>query len=437
MRWLLIVLLLASFAAAAEELLGRAAFGGWQADQPGLVRRITVADLPPPGDQPARASNGPAIVPCPPGFAPRVPAGFRIVRIAAGLKMPRVLRVAPDGDVFLAESGSGRILVLPPAGGTPSVFAAGLDLPYGMAFYPPGPAPRFLYVGETGRIVRFPYQNGDRAAQGGPEVIVSDLPTGGHWTRDLAAAPDGELYYAIGSASNLAGGMPAVPPDGIAAFEASHGRGAAWGAEENRAELRRFDPDGGNVRPYATGLRNCSGLALDPAGAPWCVVNERDMLGDDLPPDYATRVVRGGFYGWPWFYSGPHPDPRLAGARPDLTPDVLVPDVLFQPHSAPLGIAFYEGKNFPPMYRGDAFVTFHGSWNRRLRTGYKVVRLLFHEGRPSGAYEDFVTGFVLDDDHVCGRPAGVAVAADGTILMSEDANGTIWRISYAGEAGSR
>lgn len=437
MRVLLILLVLFGSAAMADELTGRAAFGGWQADQPGLVRHITAADLPPPAGRGALASNAPEIVPCPPGFAPHVPPGFRASRFAVGLHMPRVLRVAPNGDVFLAESGSGRILVFPPTGGNPSVFAAGLDRPYGIAFFPTGSTPRFVYVGETGRIVRFAYRSGDRQARGAAEVIVPELPTGGHWTRDLAAAPDGRLYYAIGSGSNLAEGMPPAPPGGVAAFEATHGRGAAWGAEENRAELRAFDADGHDIRPVATGLRNCSGLAIDPTGAPWCVVNERDMLGDNLPPDYATRVMPGAFYGWPWFYIGDHPDPRLPGARPDLAPVVRVPDVLFQPHSAPLGIAFYQAGNYPKIYHGDAFVTFHGSWNRRLRTGYKVVRLLFRDGAPSGAYADFLTGFVLDNDHVCGRPVGIAVAADGALLVSEDANGTIWRISYADAAGSR
>ena len=191
-----------------------------------------------------------------------------------------------------------------------------------------------------------------------------------------------------------------------------------------------FDPNGGDERLYAAGLRNCAALAIQPAtGAPWCAVNERDGLGDDLPPDYATELRQGAFYGWPWYYIGAHPDPRLANARPDLQDKVTVPEVLIQPHSAPLGIAFYDGPMFPPEYRGDAFVTLHGSWNRALRTGYKVIRLRFANGRPTGEYEDFLTGFVVSDRTVWGRPVGVTVAQDGALLVSEDANGTIWRVA--------
>ncbi len=180
---------------------------------------------------------------------------------------------------------------------------------------------------------------------------------------------------------------------------------------------------------FAAGLRNCAGLAVDPAsGEPWCAVNERDGLGDNLPPDHVTRVQEGHFYGWPWYYIGDHEDPRHKGERPDLAGKVTVPDVLIQPHSAPLGIAFYEGTMFPAEYRGNAFVTLHGSWNRHQRTGYKVVRIV----PGSGAYEDFLTGFVTEDGGVWGRPVGVAVAKDGSLLVSEDGNGTIWRIAYTG-----
>ncbi len=200
--------------------------------------------------------------------------------------------------------------------------------------------------------------------------------------------------------------------------------------------MRRTVPTCWNSAPtasqrpiYATGLRNCSAEAIQPAtGALWCAVNERDGLGDDLAPDYATEVHQGGFYGWPWFYIGNHPDPRMGGARADLAGDVRVPDVLIQPHSAPLGLAFYTGSQFPPDYRGDAFVALHGSWNRARRTGYKVVRLRFHDGHPTGEYEDFLTGFVASDQAVWARPVGVAVTHDGALLVSEDGNGTIWRV---------
>ena len=270
--------------------------------------------------------------------------------------------------------------------GPPTVFAAGLAQPFGIAFWPPA-APRYVYVAETTRVLRYPYAAGDLRPRGPAETVLSGLPEGGHWTRDLAAAPDGtRLFVAVGSGSNVATGMPHAPPGGLAAWQAAHGVGAAWGDEAGRAAVLQFAPEGGAPRPFATGLRNCSGLAVQPgSGALWCVVNERDGLGDDLPPDYATAVHEGGFYGWPWFYLGAHEDPRLAGRRPDLAGRVLVPDMLLQPHSAPLGLAFYDiaagPAAFPPAYRGDAFVALHGSWNRARRTGYKVVRLHLHEDR--------------------------------------------------------
>jgi glucose/arabinose dehydrogenase len=308
------------------------------------------------------------------------------------------------------------------------VFAGGLSLPYGIAFWPPGPAPRFLYVAEGGRVLRFPYAPGDTRARGPAEVVVPRLPEGGHWTRDLAFSPDGSrLFIAVGSQTNLAGEIEPRPPAG---FVAAHAPGAVWGEEADRANVLVATPDGSDLRVFATGLRNCSGETIEPgSGALWCVVNERDGLGDDLPPDYATSVREGAFYGWPWFYIGRHEDPRVAAGRPDLAGSVTVPDVLIQTHSAPLGIVFYDAAQFPPDYRGDAFVTLHGSWNRSKRTGYKVIRLRFRDGRPTGEYEDFLTGLVLSDDAVWGRPVGLTVDGAGALLVSEDANGTVWRIS--------
>jgi glucose/arabinose dehydrogenase len=210
--------------------------------------------------------------------------------------------------------------------------------------------------------------------------------------------------------------------------------GAAWGDNLGRADVLAFSPEGGAPIPFATGLRNCSAEATQPAtGALWCAVNERDGLGDDLPPDYATRVEAGAFYGWPWFYLGGHPDPRMGGARMDLAGHVTVPDVLIQAHSAPVGMVFYDAGAFPAEYRGDAFVALHGSWNRSKRTGYKVVRLRFQDGKPTGVYEDFLTGFVASDQAVWGRPVGLTVMGDGSLLVSEDANGTIWRVAYRAE----
>jgi glucose/arabinose dehydrogenase len=238
------------------------------------------------------------------------------------------------------------------------------------------------------------------------------------------------MLVSVGSGSNVAEGIGA-PPGGLAAWSDKRPLGAAWSYEQGRAAVLSFDPDGKNPKLFATGIRNCVGLAISPAdGTPWCATNERDGLGDDLVPDYVTRVREGAFYGWPWFYIGANEDPRLAGARPDLKDKVTIPDVLLQPHSAPLGLTFYDGSSFPADYRGDAFVAAHGSWNRSQRTGYKVIRIRLKDGVPTGEYEDFVTGFVVNDRDVWGRPVGVAVAHDGALLVSEDGNGTIWRVSH-------
>jgi glucose/arabinose dehydrogenase len=345
--------------------------------------------------------------------------------------------VAPNGDIFVAESGADQVSVyrLEEGSAKPaqnSVFADGLNQPYGIAFHP-ADDPQWVYVANTDSVVRFPYKSGDLEASSEPEVIIAELPSGGHWTRDLAFSADGEtLYVSVGSQSNVASGMGEAP-GGLDAWRSAQPTGAGWGPETDRATVLAFDADGANQRIAATGLRNCSGLALQPAtNALWCAVNERDGLGDNLPFDYATSVSEGAFYGWPWYYIGGHEDPRHAGSRPDLADKVTVPDVLIQAHSAPLGITFYEGDQFPAAYRGDAFVALHGSWNRGLITGYKVVRLLFDNGRPTGAYEDFMTGFVLSDGSVWGRPVGVAIASDGALIVSEDGSGTLWRIAYQG-----
>jgi glucose/arabinose dehydrogenase len=262
--------------------------------------------------------------------------------------------------------------------------------------------------------------------------------TGGHWTRDIAFSPDGRrMFVSVGSASNVAAALSGPPPPGLA-------EGAAWGSEAGRADVLAFDPDGRDRTVWATGLRNCAALAIGPGqegdgggASPWCATNERDGLGDDLVPDYLAELHRGAFYGWPWYYIGDHQDPRHADQRPDLAGRVRVPDVLIQAHSAPLGLVFYHAPPgaahpFPPAYEGEAFVALHGSWNRAARTGYKLVRARFEGGRPTGAYEDFLTGLVRDSGHVWGRPVGVAVAADGSLLVGEDANGTIWRIARGG-----
>ena len=386
----------------------------------------------------ARAAAAPdtEIVARPEGALPKAPFGFTVEAFAQGFKEPRVLRTAPNGDVFLSESGAGRVLVLrgaDEAGALEvSVFAEKLDRPYGIAFYPPGPVPTYVYVATPSQVYRYPYKAGDSVASGKAEKVVALPDDGGHWTRDLAVAADGATIYAsVGSFSNVAEDMK--PIAGLEAYRKTHVLGAAWGQEAGRADVLAFKPDGGALRVLATGLRNCAGLGVQPVTAAlWCVVNERDALGDDLPPDYATTVGEGKFYGWPWFYIGDHEDPQVGAQRPDLKGQVTVPDVLLQPHSAPLGIAFYDSSHFPAKYRDSAFVALHGSWNRAKRTGYKVVRLLFDNGKPTGEYEDFLVGFVASDDAVWGRPSGVTVTKGGDLLISDDAGGLVWRVRYTG-----
>jgi glucose/arabinose dehydrogenase len=421
-------------------LTGSAAYSDWRSDAPGIRRKITDHDLPAPLAN-APVANPPTVVKRPDGTSPKVPAGFSAELFASGLAGPRVIRVAPNGDIFVAESEGGRVHAMRTADAAKpaqfSVFASGLDAPFGIAFYPPGRDPHFLYLATTTKILRFAYQSGDLKASGKAEVVVQGLPSGGHSTRDLAFSPDGKtMFVSVGSLTNDAEGSPPMTSASLKAFEKTHGRGASWGSETDRADVLAFDPDGRNKRVYATGLRNCSGLTIEPeSGELWCVVNERDLLGDDLPPDYATSVKEGGFYGWPWYYIGEHADPHQKRSRGDLSGKITVPDVLIQPHSAPLGIAFYEGAQFPATYKGNAFVALHGSWNRRQRTGYKVICLIFNHGKPTGEYEDFLVGFVVNDASVWARPVDIAVAHDGSLLVTEDGNGTIWRVSYtAGQA---
>jgi glucose/arabinose dehydrogenase len=414
---------------------GRDAFGDWRADRPGASRHITAADLPKPGATPS-VSNFSRVVPRPPSAVPQVPPGFKAELFAEGLRGPRIMRVAPNGDIFVAETRAGRIHVLRAADGAskPSVseiYASGLDEPFGIAFFP-SDKPQWVYVANTDSVVRFPYQAGDIKASGKPQIVVDELPHGsGHSTRDIVFTGDNKrMLVSVGSASNDAEGMGA-PEGGLPSWSRAHALGASWGAETDRAGVLAFDPDGKNQKMFATGIRNCVGLAIHPVtGDLYCSTNERDGLGDDLVPDYVTRVREGAFYGWPWFYIGDHGDPRHAGERPDLKDKVTVPDVLIQAHSASLGLTFYTGSAFTAEYRGDGFAAEHGSWNRSKRTGYKIVRIRLRDGIPTGVYEDFVTGFVVNDSEVWGRPVGVAVAHDGALMVSEDGNGTIWRITH-------
>jgi glucose/arabinose dehydrogenase/cytochrome c2 len=416
----------------------------WQEAVPGNQHYITIADLPPPYAT-SSAGNFPTVVPRPANANLAVLPGFTVKLFASGLTNPRIVRVAPNGDIFVSETSQNRIRVFRANDGadTPSTnrfFAQGLNRPFGTAFYPAGDDPRWLYVALNNSIVRIPYRNGDLVATGAVQVVVPMLSTtsGGHTTRDVVFSQDGtRMFIAVGSASNVGEGMGTRTPAEIVAWEAARGLGAAWGSESNRANILVTDPEGIQpLRPYATGIRNPVGLAIHPTTSNlWVSTNERDGLGDNLVPDYVTRVTEGGFYGWPWYYMGNFQDPRLAGARPDLAGKATVPDVLEQAHSASLQMTFYPSNSglaaFPPQYHGDAFVALHGSWNRATRTGYKVVRIPLNNGVPTGRYDDFVTGFVTTDRNVWGRPVGVAVARDGALLMTEDANGTIWRIAYS------
>jgi hypothetical protein len=417
---------------------GAAALAGWTVDAPGVRRLIKPSDLPPPrtgADPEASVGRTVKVIDPPASALPKVPDGFAVQVFASGLTQPRTMRIAPNGDIFLSESGSGRVLVFradraPAEPAKAEVFAENLDRPYGIVFQPPSD-PEYVYVAAANQVVRYPYRNGAARAAGPAEVVIADIPTKRHWTRDLAVSRDGKrLFLAVGSASNLGAEMPQMTREQIEQHERTHGRGAAWGAEENRAVVRVFDPEGRSVRNYATGLRNCSGLAMQPGtDTLWCVVNERDHLGPDLVPDYMARMQDGGFYGWPWYYAGDQEDPALKGTRPDLKNHVIVPDVLIQAHSSALSLAFYDGNAFPAPYRGDAFVALHGSHSRPERTGYKVIRVRMKDGGPTGEYEDFMTGFLVDNDTAWGRPAGIAVTRDGALLVSDDANGRIFRVT--------
>ena len=396
-------------------------FTDFRYEAPGRSRKITLNDLPPPYATHS-AGNGPEMAPRPEGVLPQAPAGFKVNLFAQGLHTPRVIRTAPNGDIFVAESGNGQIRIYRgmTADGKPAqtaVFATGLNRPYGIAFYPLGPNPQWVYVGDTDAVLRFPYRNGDLKARGAAEHIA-DLPhDGGHWTRDVAFSLDNKtMFVSVGSASNV--DDPDTSP-----------------AEKNRADILAFNPDGSHQRVYAWGIRNPSGIAVDPNnGQLWTTVNERDGLGDNLVPDYITSVREGGFYGWPWWYMGGHQDPRHEGKHPELKDKVITPDVLLQPHNASLQITFYEARRFPAAYQGDLFAAEHGSWNKATRVGYEVIRIpRHHTGKASGEYEDFLTGFVLPDGRVWGRPVSVATAPDGSLLVTDDGSDSIWRVDYAGQ----
>lgn len=406
-------------------LTGEQAFTNYTKEEPGVVRKLTLADLPAPYATKG-VDNGAPMVKRPDDAWPKTLPGFKVSLYYTGLDQPREIRTAPNGDLFVALSYQNKIMVFRGVDvqGKPkqvSTFATGLSQPFGIAFYPIGPNPKWVYIGNTDSVVRFPYKNGDLKASG-PAEKLADLPGGGrlrgggHWTRDIAFSKDGQkMFVSVGSHSNV--DDPDTHPE-----------------EFHRANVLEFTPQGKFVKVYAYGIRNCVGEAVNPTtGQLWCSVNERDMLGDHLVPDYITHVQEGGFYGWPWFYMGGHPDPRLNGKHPELKDKVITPDILLEPHFASLEMTFYEGSQFPAEYKGDAFAAEHGSWNKSKRAGYEIIRLKMHDGKAAGTYEDFVTGFVLPNGDVWGRPVGVTVAKDGSLFVTDDGSGSIWQVSYVGK----
>jgi glucose/arabinose dehydrogenase/cytochrome c2 len=419
-------------------------FDDWKNDEPGRVHHIDLAKLPPPFDTPSSAKF-PRLVPKPADASVKLPPGFALTTFATGTTGARKMLLAPNGDIFLSETQANKVVVMrPSADGTHAdqiiTFAQGLVLPHGLAFYPNAQHPKWLYVAETNRLVRYAYQPGDTVASGVPQIVVPQLSPvagGGHFSRDVAFSLDGKkMYVSVGSQSNVAEDLPKKSPAEIQTWEAAHGLGTAWGNEENRADVLVFDV--GSNKPgkvYASGIRNCVSLTVQPGnGALWCTTNERDLLGDDLVPDYSTRVKQGAWYGWPWYYMGNHEDPRHAGERPDLAGKVTSPDVPFQSHSAALNLTFYTAtagaSAFPKEYVGDGFAVLHGSWNRAFRTGHKVVRVRMKDGVPTGEYDDFLVGFIVDDGNAWGRPVALLVNNDGSLLLTDDGANLVYRIAY-------
>ncbi len=391
--------------------------------------------LPPPMHTPWYR-RAPRVVERPDGRELTLPAGFAVNVFADGLTNPRWMALAPNGDVFVAESRPGDIIVLRDADGDGvaefrDTFATQRNRPFGLAF-----RGGHLYVGDNAAVVRFPYRDGQTRATGEAETII-ELPASNravdrdtaarlgielaqtrgynHWTRNLIFSPDGtKLYVTVGSATN-----------------------STPGGDERRAAVNEYAPDGSSHRIFASGLRNPVGLAFYPGtNVLWTSVNERDQLGDDVPPDYITSVQDGGFYGWPYSYIGRHVDPTVTPQRPDLVAEAITPEVLLPAHSAPLGMIFYTGEQFPEEYRNSALIALHGSINRARFTGYSVMRVPFENGRPSGPPEDFLSGFeVRDDDdnkQVWGRPVGLLQLVDGSVLVADDGGRLVWRISYEG-----
>lgn len=383
-------------------------------DQPVGVRyEVLAVDMPAPFATQS-AVNPPRRVARPLDARLSVPPGFKATLFAVGLDHARWMAVAENGDVLVAEPGPGKITLLRDSDGDGAAdfrtpFAEGLDRPHGLAI-----RGGYLYVGTPRQIVRFAYRTGQEHADSPAEEVTAKGALGdgqGHSTRNLAFSADGTtLFIAVGSRGNAA---IEAPP---------------------RATVQALDLGEGSMRTVAAGLRNPVGIVVHPdTGEIYVVVNERDGLGDGLVPDYLTHLEPGAFYGWPFAYIGANPDPQFGKARPDLVARTRVPDVLFQAHSAPLGLVIYDAQQFPAGYRGDAFVALHGSWNAAAPVGYMIARVPFEDGRPVGHYESFATGFWAAGERtarVWGRPAGLAVSADGALLIADDVGQVIWRVGY-------
>lgn len=392
----------------------------------------------PEADTKTSKTNFSKVVPWPEGQTPIAPAGFVVSKFAEGMKSPRNIVIAPNGDIIVVLSNSQRTKVEQAANeisgkaktevqgksvntimlfrdadndGKPEVistFLAGLNQPYGAAFIG-----NSFYVANTDGVWMYPYNTGDTEIKGTGKKIL-DLPAGGynnHWTRNLIVKPDqSKLYVSVGSGSNVAE------------------RGLD--NEIRRANILEINPDGTGEKIYGSGLRNPVGMAWAPTtDALWTAVNERDGLGDDLVPDYITSVKEGAFYGWPFSYFGQIEDPRLKGQAPELVAKSLVPDIAVGSHTASLGLAFYTAKKFPSKYQGGVFIGQHGSWNRSELVGYKVAFIPFKNGKPTGQLEDFLTGFIKNEKEVYGKPVGVAVAQDGSLLVADDVSGIVWRVA--------
>ena len=379
-------------------LTGKDALGDWTTDAPGVRRKITVDDLATPYDTPS-ANNFPRVVPRPEGAWPKAPEGFEVTEFATGLTEPRVIVRAPNGDLFLAESRANRVRVFRDADGdgkpeVNEVFATGLNRPFGIAFYPVGPEPKYVYVGNTDSVVRFPYKNGDTKASGEAETIVKDIPSGNEQRRRRRAL-------------DARPGVLARRQDPVRLGRLAVERRRRRAARSAGPTSWRSTPTARTSASSPTASATRSAWPRIPkTGQLWTSVNERDGLGDHLVPDYITHVEEGGFYGWPWYYIGPNQDPRHKGKHPELKDKVIVPDVLLQSHMASLDMTFYDGDQFPKEYRHDAFAAEHGSWNRARRTGYKVIRVPMKDGKATGEYEDFLVGFVTKEGNVWGRPVG-------------------------------